>query len=63
MVSTFALVSANVLIINVWAKSLGQYTGIKVVYFRISILKFDSSDRHLPFSIQTIITKDHIVCC
>jgi hypothetical protein len=27
MVSTFALVAANVLIINIWAKSLGQYTG------------------------------------
>lgn len=27
MVSTFALISANILIINIWSKSLGQYTG------------------------------------
>ena len=31
MVATFALVSANVLIINIWAKSLGQYTGKQVI--------------------------------
>lgn len=27
MVSTFALVSADVLIINIWSMTLGQYTG------------------------------------
>lgn len=27
MVATYALVTANVLIINVWSKSLGQYNG------------------------------------
>ena len=27
MVATYALVTANVLIINIWSKSLGQYTG------------------------------------
>ena len=27
MVATYALVTANVLIINIWGKSLGQYTG------------------------------------
>lgn len=27
MVATFALVSADVLLINIWSKSLGQYTG------------------------------------
>lgn len=27
MVATYALVTANVLIINVWSKSLGQYSG------------------------------------
>ena len=27
MVATYALVAANVLIINIWSKSLGQYTG------------------------------------
>ncbi len=27
MVSTFALVQADTLIINIWAKTLGQYTG------------------------------------
>jgi hypothetical protein len=27
MVATFALVSADILIINIWAKSLGQYSG------------------------------------
>ena len=27
MVSTFALVEADTLIINIWSKTLGQYTG------------------------------------
>jgi hypothetical protein len=27
MVATFALIVANVLIINIWSKSLGQYMG------------------------------------
>jgi hypothetical protein len=27
MVSTFALLQADTLIINVWSKTLGQYTG------------------------------------
>lgn len=27
MVATYALVAANVLIINIWSKSLGQYNG------------------------------------
>jgi hypothetical protein len=27
MVATYALVSADVLIINIWSKTLGQYSG------------------------------------
>jgi len=51
MVSTFALVASHVLIINVWAKSLGQYTGNIDIISRFTIWKLNHYNGYLYFSI------------